>query len=256
MPDRIMLAAACLACWPCWGQAESGPSQAAPSQAAPSEAALDDAVRLGTVATLAPLCGMRDEAWSFDLRRTAVMDATRPRSPTTRRCGASRAETWRWRRCRMPKPRRSKRSPKRPRPTPAAPWRTIRSWCGRTGPCRRSDGSKRARSPAANTVPQGAEQFPRARGRRNAAGRAGWHRPKARQAWRQPCRVRAPLPACPLLRPPRRWRLGERFHHLDQAERVANRHGTVAVVMRPSSSQRSWLSRTGDAYAIAGGAKP
>ena len=71
MPDRIVLAAACLACWPCWGQAASGPSQAAPSQAA-----LDDAVRLGTVATLAPLCGMRDEAWSFDLRRAAVMDAT------------------------------------------------------------------------------------------------------------------------------------------------------------------------------------
>ncbi len=76
MPDRIMLAAACLACWPCWSQAESGPSQAAPS-----EAALDDAVRLGTVATLAPLCGMRDEAWSFDLRRAAVMDATRAPQP-------------------------------------------------------------------------------------------------------------------------------------------------------------------------------
>ena len=71
MPDRIMLAAACLACWPSWGQAASGPSQAA----------LDDAVRLGTVATLAPLCGMRDEAWSFDLRRAAVMDATRAQQP-------------------------------------------------------------------------------------------------------------------------------------------------------------------------------
>ena len=71
MPDRIMLAAACLACWPCCGQAASGPSQAA----------LDDAARLGTVATLAPLCGMRDEAWSFDLRRAAVMDATRAPQP-------------------------------------------------------------------------------------------------------------------------------------------------------------------------------
>ena len=28
------------------------------------------------MATLAPLCGMRDEAWSFDLRRAALMDAT------------------------------------------------------------------------------------------------------------------------------------------------------------------------------------
>ena len=71
MPDRIVLAAACLACWPCWGQAAPGPSQTA----------LDDAVRLGTVATLAPLCGMRDEAWSFDLRRAAVMDATRAPQP-------------------------------------------------------------------------------------------------------------------------------------------------------------------------------
>ena len=71
MPDRIVLAAACLACWPCWGHAASGPSQAA----------LDDAVRLGAVATLAPLCGMRDEAWSFDLRRAAVMDVTRAPQP-------------------------------------------------------------------------------------------------------------------------------------------------------------------------------
>ncbi len=71
MLDRIMLAAACLACWPSWSQAASGPSQAA----------LEDAVRLGTVATLAPLCGMRDEAWSFDLRRAAVMDATRAPQP-------------------------------------------------------------------------------------------------------------------------------------------------------------------------------
>lgn len=67
MQHRTTLAAVCLVCWPSWSQAESGPSQAA----------IEDAVRLGTVATLAPLCGMRDEAWSFDLRRAAVMDATR-----------------------------------------------------------------------------------------------------------------------------------------------------------------------------------
>ena len=71
MPDRVMLAVACLVCWPCWVQAASGPSQAA----------LDDAVRLGNVATLAPLCGVYDEAWSFDLRRAAVMDATRALQP-------------------------------------------------------------------------------------------------------------------------------------------------------------------------------
>jgi hypothetical protein len=67
MLDRLMLAVACLVCGPSWGQAPSGPSQAA----------LDDAVRLGTVAALAPLCGMRDEAWSFDLRRATLMETTR-----------------------------------------------------------------------------------------------------------------------------------------------------------------------------------
>jgi hypothetical protein len=66
MLHRTSLAAACLVCWPFWGQAASGPSQAA----------IEDAVRLGTVATLAPLCGMRDEAWSFDLRRATLVDAT------------------------------------------------------------------------------------------------------------------------------------------------------------------------------------
>lgn len=44
-------------------------------------AALDEAVRLGTVATLAPLCGLREEAWSFDLRRAAILDATRSADP-------------------------------------------------------------------------------------------------------------------------------------------------------------------------------
>ena len=42
-----------------------------------SQAALDDAVKLGTVATLAPLCGLREEAWSFDLRRATILDATK-----------------------------------------------------------------------------------------------------------------------------------------------------------------------------------
>lgn len=58
-----------------------GPSGAAPALATePSRAALADAVRdtvrLGTTATLAPLCGLRDEQWMFDLRRAAVLRAT------------------------------------------------------------------------------------------------------------------------------------------------------------------------------------
>lgn len=48
---------------------------------AQSQAALDDAVTLGTVATLAPLCGLREEAWSFDLRRATILDATRAPTP-------------------------------------------------------------------------------------------------------------------------------------------------------------------------------
>ncbi len=75
MLHRTTLTAACLVCWLSWGQAQA---EAPPG---PSQAALDDAVRLGTVATLAPLCGMRDEAWSFDLRRATVMDATRAQQP-------------------------------------------------------------------------------------------------------------------------------------------------------------------------------
>jgi hypothetical protein len=71
MPNRLLPAMACVMCWPAFAQAQAGPS----------EVALADAVRLGTVATLAPLCGMRDEAWSFDLRRATVMDATNAPQP-------------------------------------------------------------------------------------------------------------------------------------------------------------------------------
>ena len=53
----------------------------ATAQPGPGRAALDEAVRLGTVATLAPLCGMRDETWSFDLRRAMLMAATRAPRP-------------------------------------------------------------------------------------------------------------------------------------------------------------------------------
>ena len=37
---------------------------------------LADAATFGAVATLAPLCGLRDEAWSADLRRAAAQAAT------------------------------------------------------------------------------------------------------------------------------------------------------------------------------------
>ena len=55
---------------------------AAPALAAgPDQAALDDAVQLGTVATLAPLCGIRDEPWAFDLRRAAILRSTGTHQP-------------------------------------------------------------------------------------------------------------------------------------------------------------------------------
>jgi hypothetical protein len=42
----------------------------------PSGQSLADAAMIGAVATLAPLCGLRDEAWSADLRRAATQTAT------------------------------------------------------------------------------------------------------------------------------------------------------------------------------------
>jgi hypothetical protein len=43
---------------------------------APTGQSLADAATFGAVATLAPLCGLRDEAWAFDLRRAAMQTAT------------------------------------------------------------------------------------------------------------------------------------------------------------------------------------
>lgn len=51
------------------------------AETGPSQAALDETVKLGTMAALAPLCGLREEAWAFDLRRAAILDATRAPSP-------------------------------------------------------------------------------------------------------------------------------------------------------------------------------
>jgi hypothetical protein len=42
----------------------------------PSGQGIADAATFGAVATLAPLCDLRDEAWSSDLRRAAMQTAT------------------------------------------------------------------------------------------------------------------------------------------------------------------------------------
>ena len=59
----------------------AGPQGSGPQATGPDQPALDGAVRLGAMATLAPLCGLRDEAWAFDLRRAALLRATRGDRP-------------------------------------------------------------------------------------------------------------------------------------------------------------------------------
>ena len=51
---------------------------AMPAMAAsgPSQAQIADAVELGGMAALAPMCGLRDEAWSADLRRSTIQTST------------------------------------------------------------------------------------------------------------------------------------------------------------------------------------
>lgn len=50
---------------------------AAPALAAgPSQDQMADAVAFGGVAALAPMCGLRDEAWAADLRRSQIETAT------------------------------------------------------------------------------------------------------------------------------------------------------------------------------------
>lgn len=46
------------------------------SAAQAGEDGLADAVRLGGLASLAPLCGLRDDAWAADLRRSLLQGAT------------------------------------------------------------------------------------------------------------------------------------------------------------------------------------
>jgi hypothetical protein len=43
---------------------------------APAGQSIADGATFGAVATLAPMCGLRDEAWSADLRRAAMQTAT------------------------------------------------------------------------------------------------------------------------------------------------------------------------------------
>jgi hypothetical protein len=46
------------------------------ARAQPSAAALNETVTMGTLATLAPLCVMRDDSWAEDLRRATIAEAT------------------------------------------------------------------------------------------------------------------------------------------------------------------------------------
>ena len=74
-----------------WGMSMSKPAACclalllAPALAAAQPA--DPLVRWGTIATLAPLCGVRDQAWSFDLRRAELQRATRSRRPDDQSLG-------------------------------------------------------------------------------------------------------------------------------------------------------------------------
>jgi hypothetical protein len=54
----------------------AGTAAAGAQTPAPPGQSLADAATFGAVATLAPLCGLRDEAWSSDLRRAATQSAT------------------------------------------------------------------------------------------------------------------------------------------------------------------------------------
>ena len=66
--------------WIVLAAALSGPAMAqAPTGV--SQAGIDEAVRRGTIATLANVCGLREEAWAFDLRRATIMDAAHASRP-------------------------------------------------------------------------------------------------------------------------------------------------------------------------------
>ncbi len=54
----------------------AGMAVAAAAPPGPSEDQLAESVRLGSLAALAPVCGLRDERWAADLRRSAIQSAT------------------------------------------------------------------------------------------------------------------------------------------------------------------------------------
>lgn len=68
MRDAALMALAAALLW-------TGPAPAQQATGVPGPA-LDDTVSLGRVATLAPLCGLRDDAWAYDLRRALIRAAT------------------------------------------------------------------------------------------------------------------------------------------------------------------------------------
>ncbi len=59
---RMLVAAALTVASAAWGQTPA-----------------DDLVKLGGLATLAPLCGLRNQDWGFDLRRAEIQSATHSR---------------------------------------------------------------------------------------------------------------------------------------------------------------------------------
>ena len=54
----------------------AGMAIAAAAPPGPSKDQLAESVRLGSLAALAPVCGLRDERWAADLRRSAIQSAT------------------------------------------------------------------------------------------------------------------------------------------------------------------------------------
>jgi hypothetical protein len=63
MMSRGMIAGAVVLLWPVFVLAQSP---------GPTQQQLDKAIRFGAIATIGPLCGLRDTQWGTDLRRSAL----------------------------------------------------------------------------------------------------------------------------------------------------------------------------------------
>ena len=63
MMSRGMISFVSVLLWPALAMAQSP---------GPTEQQLDKAVRFGAIATIGPLCGLRDAQWATDLRRSAL----------------------------------------------------------------------------------------------------------------------------------------------------------------------------------------